>query len=280
MKYEIVMMDLDGTALQNDRIHLSAHLLDVLDEVHRRGIHIVPITGRQYTSLPPIFSEGLNWKEYAVLCNGAEIRNLNDDNLLSAHYLTHGDVKNILRITDKYHAPMEITAGGYHVLTHDSVQWLRTNGGEAMKYHLDVSLPKVGIFVDDLYEYVIDNELFIQNVLCAFVPLEARQTMFEELCELPLNCVWGSKNGIEITHPEASKAKGMESVCQHLEIPLEKCFAIGDSGNDISMLKKAGFGVAMGNAPCEVKEVADYVASRNDEDGVAKAIERFVLEEH
>ena len=53
--------------------------------------------------------------------------------------------------------------------------------------------------------------------------------------------------------------------------------ACGDAGNDLSMVKYAGMGVAMGNATNDVKEIANYITLSNDEDGIAKVIEKFIL---
>ena len=61
------------------------------------------------------------------------------------------------------------------------------------------------------------------------------------------------------------------------QVPVEQIMAVGDSPNDVDMLKEAGFAVAMDNASPAVKDVVDYVTAGNDDDGVAKVIEKFVL---
>ena len=82
---------------------------------------------------------------------------------------------------------------------------------------------------------------------------------------------------MEITHTDAHKGRGLEAVCQLRNIPVECTMALGDSGNDIAMLRRAGLGVAMGNAPDFVKAAADAVAEPFDADGAAKAIEHYAL---
>jgi Cof subfamily protein (haloacid dehalogenase superfamily) len=82
---------------------------------------------------------------------------------------------------------------------------------------------------------------------------------------------------LEFTNKEANKGKALEYLCNMYGIGSEEVIAIGDSYNDIPMLKFAGLGIAMGNAPDEVKQYADFVTSGNDEDGIAEAINRFVL---
>ena len=74
---------------------------------------------------------------------------------------------------------------------------------------------------------------------------------------------------------DASKKNALARLCADFGIPAERVLAIGDSRNDVPMLRWAGIGVAMGNALPEVRESVRYVTARNDQDGVALAIERF-----
>lgn len=83
----------------------------------------------------------------------------------------------------------------------------------------------------------------------------------------------------DITHPLANKGDGIIALSDALEVPLEETAAIGDMLNDIPMLKRAGMAIAMGQAPAQVKAAASWITSTNDEDGVAKAIERILLPE-
>ena len=79
----------------------------------------------------------------------------------------------------------------------------------------------------------------------------------------------------DVISADADKGRGMEIIAGHVGIALDECMAFGDGGNDISILKKAGTGVAMGNAGDEVKAAADYVTEHIDNEGVAKALRHF-----
>jgi hydroxymethylpyrimidine pyrophosphatase-like HAD family hydrolase len=78
-----------------------------------------------------------------------------------------------------------------------------------------------------------------------------------------------------VLNRDASKKNALKSLCADFQILPERVLAIGDSRNDVPMLRWAGVGVAMGNALPEVKESVRYVTATNAEDGVALAIERF-----
>ncbi len=82
---------------------------------------------------------------------------------------------------------------------------------------------------------------------------------------------------LELLPPGASKGDGLRRLLEHLGNAPEHVMAIGDGENDIEMIELAGIGVAVGNAYHRLKAAADYVVASNDEDGVAEAIERFVL---
>ena len=81
---------------------------------------------------------------------------------------------------------------------------------------------------------------------------------------------------VDITAKGVTKQLGIDCICRHFGIRVEETMAVGDGGNDIPMLRHAGIGVAMGNATDEVKAAATYVTDTVDEDGLAKAIERWV----
>ena len=82
---------------------------------------------------------------------------------------------------------------------------------------------------------------------------------------------------LEVVPAGIEKSASLESLLDILNIKREELMACGDGMNDISMLKYAGLAVAMENAYPEVKEYADYITSSNDDDGVAYAIEKFIL---
>lgn len=82
---------------------------------------------------------------------------------------------------------------------------------------------------------------------------------------------------LEIGHPEASKGHALELIANYFSVPLENTVAIGDNFNDLSMFEKAGVSIAMGNAEAEVKQRCTYVTGDHDEDGVAEAFRKYIL---
>ena len=82
---------------------------------------------------------------------------------------------------------------------------------------------------------------------------------------------------VDVTHPEANKGAVVEHLSTALGIPSERIATIGDSPNDVLMFRKSGLSIAMGNASDEVKRQADLVTDSYNDEGFAKAVERFIL---
>jgi Cof subfamily protein (haloacid dehalogenase superfamily) len=80
----------------------------------------------------------------------------------------------------------------------------------------------------------------------------------------------------DITHVDADKGKGLLAMAAYLDLNIDETMAFGDGGNDISILRRAGIGVAMGNAGDDVKRIADYVTADVDSDGISRAISRLL----
>src|SRR5438876_11636593 len=103
----------------------------------------------------------------------------------------------------------------------------------------------------------------------------------DRIARLPIsiNSVCSEDTFLEILPQGSSKGAALEFVAQHLGIPLSEIIAVGDNLNDLEMIRTAGLGVAMGNAPPELRAQAGYVTSTNDEGGLAEVISGSSLTE-
>lgn len=274
MRISLIAMDLDGTTLQADRKHFSPRLRAALAQAHERGVAVVPVTGRQYELLPEAVQTGAAWENLCVLCNGGQVRRLATGELLESWPLPSCALLPLVDMAEELQLPLEFSVRGKLYLT--AADWERERqwpqGGLA--FHLDSILAKQGHAVPDL-RMLCGEEIEKVNLLC--IPAEKKGEVERRLADLPVSCAWSGANSMELSHPLATKANGLRSVCRRLGIPMEETMAMGDSGNDITMLQAAGLGVAVANAPPEVRQVADAVTGTSEEDGAALAIERFVL---
>ena len=272
MEIRMICMDLDGTALQPDRKHFSPRLEAALEKAHKQGIAVTVITGRQFGLLPPAVTGHPVWQNLVVACNGGQLRKLATGELLDSLDISPEALGQLLKLAEKFDLPIEFSVDSKLYLTQHSLDLQKPDPGLA--FHRDAILAQNGRIVDSL-ESLCDSAVEKVNLLC--ISEEKRNAVLKELDNIAVSAVWSSRNCMEITHPEAHKGRGLEAACRILNIPEEATMALGDSGNDIAMLRRAGLGVAMGNAPDFVKASADVISDRYDEDGAAKAIERWAL---
>lgn len=276
MEISLLAMDLDGTALLDDRKTFSPRLYAALSAAAQKGVAIVPTTGRQYAMLPPAVHTGADWEDLCVLCNGSEVRRLRTGELLEAHYIEADTAVQMIEIAARMGLSVELSAGGLLYLTQESWDMQREHE-DALCFHLNNILTTRGRTVSALEEVLNQPDLALDKINLPYVPQELRAEMEALLKAAPVSYAWSSPHSVEVTHSQATKANGMLAACRILAIDPARTMAIGDSGNDIPMLKVAAQGVAMGSAPQEVRDAADTVTASNREDGAAMAIERYIL---
>ena len=272
MDIRLICMDLDGTALQNDHHSFSPRLLAALEQAHEQGIAIAPVTGRQFELLPQLLKEHPAWEDLAVLCNGAQVRKLGTGECLFRLDIPGQALKQLLAVAENYDLPIEFSVDSTLYLTEHSLRLQQDDPGLA--FHRDTILKHNGRLVPSL-DALRERDVEKVNLLC--IPEALRESVQEDLGKIEVSAVWASGRSMEITHKDASKGNGLRQLCRLLEIPLENVLALGDSGNDITMLLEAGLGIAMGNAPDFVRAAAAGITETNVNDGAAIAIERYAL---
>ncbi|MBS3681709.1 HAD family phosphatase [Ornithinibacillus massiliensis] len=241
---KLIALDMDGTLL--NKVHeVDVRTKEAIQQALTKGVHVVLSTGRSLGTCYP-YAEELGLTSYLVTCNGGEIWTMKKE-LLEQHLLETEVVEKIWNLGEGLglHMWMTSTEGFFIGERPDNLydyQWL--------KFGVDSENP------DKLAQVVKE--------LSYFADLEITNS-------LPTN--------IEINPKGVSKAKALHRVCNEIGITIDNVMACGDSLNDIKMIQEAGFGVAMGNAQEAIKKVANYVTDTNVNHGVAKAIEKFVLED-
>jgi Cof subfamily protein (haloacid dehalogenase superfamily) len=270
----LIAIDIDGTLL-NAKKQIAPRTLAAIRAARDAGIVITLATARRYFNTRHIASE-LNIEIPIILYDGAIIMNHPAGTVVATLPLA-----------------AEVAQQAVDVLVHHKVQ--------PVIHHITGSTeglwtgPKEfdNEWVKAYFTAVPDEIVRLPYESCcvghpdplrvvAFTSEETVKGLIPEISALP--CYWnitkrGSYNTAElaIMNPQCSKASGVQTLAERLGIPLEEVMAIGDNYNDIEMLQIAGLGVAMGQAPGEVKAIANAVTGSNEEDGVAQAIEHYAL---
>ena len=274
MDIQLIAMDLDGTTLQNDHKTFSPRLWAALEAAHEKGVAIVPVTGRQFSFLPPPLTAHPIWENLAVLCNGSQVRKLATGACLFELTIENQALRDLLALAQKFNLPIEFSSNDILHLTQR--HWDEEQPIEVLAFHKEILASHAKV-VESLVPFCADDWVPVEKVNLPYIPPHLHSQVLQELKHIAVSAVWASASSIEITHPDATKGRGLSEVCRLLGIPPENAMSLGDSGNDETMLRMAGLGVAMGNAPDFVKAAADVVTDTNTNDGAAKAIEEYVL---
>jgi Cof subfamily protein (haloacid dehalogenase superfamily) len=264
MTYRMIAADLDGT-LHAEQQPFTPRVRAAVSKAQERGIRVVMATGRiSRTALPFARDLGLT---SPVICNhGATIHDGHTSALLFQQTVPLDLARQVIAWV-----PEDITA---LVCANEEFYVVRASA-DAVDF--------VGRYHDHLHVVPdLAQSLLIKPQKIVFVNDEHVSThLLGELREQFGQClhvVQSFSRYIEVTHCDVSKASAVAWLAKRWDIPREEVIAIGDQGNDISMIEWAGLGVAMGNAIDSVKALADFVAPCAEEDGAAVVIEKFVLD--
>lgn len=274
----MVVLDVDGTLFGSDgKVSMSS--IEAMKKAQEKGVTIMLASGRDYSSLPLDQLKDVDIP-YVITCNGSAAYKTETKETLYEECL---DTEEMLEVFDYVlergiHLNVQMNGGNY---TEKKCQSYIRN--MAVPDYVKEVLDETCEPLDDIVEFVRKNEVDILKVALNFQIKEDGEYLNREEVNqylkklLDIHVVDGGFANLEFNKVGVSKASGIRFMSKYLGIPKEDIIAIGDSENDIEMLKEAGLGIAMGNALAEVIAVADAVTAPNDEDGVAKAIEKYLL---
>lgn len=283
-KIKLLALDLDGTLLGPDS-RVSRENARAVHLAQQKGVQIVLCTGRNMTEVRAFNAQLDAPVDWAVIANGAAVQRFADGAqitfdgldremyavvrklcaqfgvdpcLYTADKLYYG--REFLRFLEELrrrgHVALDETAEGYEFVP-DEAQWeivaAREDGHvlKAILHHLD---PMV---VDRMMQALDNTGLF----------------------ELTPSIMYGGQlKNVEINRKGVHKGGALEKLAAHLGYGMDAVMAVGDSDNDLSMLRMAGLGVAMANAQPNIRAAADVVTTDNASDGVAVAIRQYILE--
>lgn len=271
MSYELIAFDMDGTIL-NSKHEISPVTLKAIKKAAAAGKHVCLSTGRSLCELRQYFSD-LPDVHYIIVNSGALVYDVWAEKTI---YTNGIPMETVLKIFD--------TVRGRDV----KIQLLNRESIVPKDMYENMEHYGMGIFkelfrqyaikVDDTEKYLLDNPQPCLKINVYHTDAEEREKSIAALEYLGLIHIRQAESpAIEYTAHNTSKGTGLRHLCQYLNIPIECSIAVGDSFNDVEMLKAAGLAVAMGNALPDVKDLADVVVADNNHDGCAEAIEKYLL---
>ncbi len=264
MAIKLFVTDLDGTLLNCDH-RVSEENKQAIAELAARGVTVTIATGRMHISALP-YARQLSLDVPIITYNGAMIKSVGGKVYYEA-YLEPDVVREVCQFA---------MGRGLYVHSYDENKLYLREYGEKAKRYEEAAGVKGEVVGDGIMEIAerVPKMLIITD--------EERETdrFIAELNETykgRLSAVKSNPEYIEIVRPGVNKANALAILMKKLDVTREETMAIGDSNNDLPMLKEAGFSVAMGNANDNVKAVCDAVTGTCAENGVAMAIRRYIL---
>lgn len=273
---KLIALDLDGT-LFNSQSQISAHNIDTIKKANEAGATVVISTGRPYSGLPFEQLKGSGIR-FAITTNGSAIYEIESGKCLFEEAMDEDIILPILDflLTKDIHMDAFIGGKGY-----TPVQCVAAGQKLANPPALKHYILNTRVRVDNLPLFIHENQLKVQKMTLNFYPegdvFKDREEVRKYLESNPaVTTVSGGYNNLEFTRVDVNKGVGLQKMAQLLDIPVAQTMAVGDTENDLAIIRAAGVGVAMGNATAAVKSAADYITTSNDEDGVATAIAHFL----
>ncbi|MCM3162004.1 Cof-type HAD-IIB family hydrolase [Metabacillus litoralis] len=270
--YRLLALNIDGTLLRSNG-RLQASTKEAIDFVKEKEVYVTLVTNRHFQSAKKL-AKALKLDSFLVTHGGAFI----SENLDEPFYekrLSEDLTFNLVQVLENFNCNIRLTherfsIGNRKKIASNLLSKSILNTSDSMFYPVQ--------FVDSLGDTLRDEPVSATKIDVHFKydeeKEEAEKLIQEAFDEVDLKTSSKSKS-FEIVRKGVSKENGLRALASHLKIPLHETVAIGDSDDDIEMIKSAGLGVAMWNAPFEVKHAADWVTRSNNQQGVA-----YMVKEH
>lgn len=266
--YKMIAIDMDGTLLNNDR-KISKQNKKAIKKAIEKGTRVVITSGRGLAGLNSYLTEIdlIGENQYLIANNGGTIYRTSDFKCISYKGLKKEDLL----------AAHELSLDlGLNMIAYTHEGPIAAEENEFTKF--EASYVGTPVKILDFYTDVNENDE-ITKILFA----QTEDLLNKIILKIPnefsnnYSLVRTMPEVLEVMQKDCNKGYGVKALADTLGISSNEIICIGDQANDIEMITFAGLGIAMGNAIDELKNAAQYVTSDNDHNGVAKAIEKFIL---
>ena len=268
---KLIAVDMDGTLLNNEK-HIAEAQREALKKAASAGIKVVLCTGRPLFGVLPLYKElDLSSNEgYAILNNGCEIRKTENWTLVRSFELTEKEIFYLYSLVKDYDIDFTLSDDKHYFCVGKKPNKYTIRDGEL------VYVPITEITLEEAMggKYRMFKAMYVGDT--------DELTKFQENLPADINKFYSicrsQKIILEAMPVGVDKGQTLKFLVEQLGIERSEVMAIGDGNNDVEMLEYAGIGVAMANGTEAAKNSAKYITDTNENDGVAKAIYKYVFE--
>lgn len=266
MAIRLVATDMDDTLLRDDWT-ISERTVQAIQQARKQGVYVTIATGRMPASVRP-YARQLGIDVPVITYNGAMVQESLSEKVLYRKVISVETAQDIIN----WLLPQDLN---FQVYLKDQLFVEKMNDWSRRYAHAT----RVSIAETNLWELLSHEKEGVEKILLFGEPevLLGWEEKIRRRYEGRVRTTQSKSHFLELIHPEVNKGAALSSLAERLGVKQEEVLAVGDSLNDLEMIQYAGIGVAMGNGRQEVKDAANVVTSSNQEDGVAQAIEKYVL---
>ena len=288
--YKLIAIDLDGTMLNKYGI-ITQNTKDVIKKVQEKGIEVIIASGRTINSVKN-FSKEINSENYFISGNGAITYDIKNDKILYENVLSKNKAQQVIKICEENSIYYSVyTENGIITknLNYNTLYYYKENLNKEEKEKTHINI------VQDVYNYIEEkDEKILKIMICDNNQLVFKSILkkIKEITDIEILDVSHMSRKLikqgteeialeyfytEITSKNVDKWNALEMLIEMLNITKDEVITIGDNANDVKMIQNAGLGVAMGESAPYIKEQANIVTESNDNDGVAKILQQYLL---
>jgi Cof subfamily protein (haloacid dehalogenase superfamily) len=269
----LIVIDVDGTLVGRDHQTIAPRVRSAIAAARARGVEVALCSGRPMASLAPI-ARDLGLPGPHIAFDGALVGNIDGSSTYRVS-LANAAVTALVAAARARDLPLELyRAEGHYV----DQMW-----DESIAHANLINVHPTVRDLDRLVDGSAEGEI-IKALILAIGPVGRAHAREIESMGLPLRLGWakpppgfGDKDYINVTNPAVSKGAALAELAALVNVPMAEMLAAGDGPNDEPLIRAAGIGIAMGNAVDSLKALADAIVPDVDDDGLAVAIERYVL---
>lgn len=270
-KYELMAIDMDGTLLNsNKEITPATH--QTIEKALQLNKHIVLSTGRALSELKEYENELANIK-YGICESGALIYDFQNKKVIHLETFTPCQLDSIFKTINQKDIMIHFFSDGNSIIAKDDLE-------KMPDYQMSVYQPLFKRFAKKISNHLdYAKNHHVEKINLYHKTAQDRLNTYNTLKNLPFSFAFAEATSLEISPLNATKGKGLIKLCEYLNLDLDKTIAIGDSDNDLDVLKTAKLAIAMQNANDKVKEICDIIVEDNDHEGCKEAIEKYLINE-
>lgn len=272
-RYDLIAFDMDGTLLDSHH-QITQDSLDAIDAAVNAGKTVILSTGRSLSELKN-YRQILKNVRYFICESGALLVDASTDQIIHSEQIAPSAVQEIIEIASPEKAMIYIASNGQNLATRNYVMRMAEF---CIGQYQDIFL-QTGTMVDDVVASYNEEHFPVEKLNLFSSTPELREHFVQALSHLPLEMARAEDTSLELSPKNVSKGSGLLKLCEYLSLPVERTIAVGDSDNDMEILKTAGLSVAMDNARPHIKALSNIVVADNNHGGCAEAIYKYLLKE-